>query len=118
MMPKPGPPGPASPPTGNPGEMVAAMAKVREAVRIMEKALPGLQVGSKPYEAVVESIRKISKEIPATEAMPGITNATLMGLQRDAREGAQQQALMRAMGQGGGGMPGASPAMASPPPGM
>jgi hypothetical protein len=102
--------------------MAAAMAKVREAVRIMEKALPGLQVGSKPYEAVVEALRKISKEIPATEEMPGITNATLMGLQRDAREGSQMQALMRAMAAkqqaGGGGMPGQAPPMTPQPPGM
>lgn len=104
--------------------MAASMAKVREAVRILEKALPGLQPGTKPYEAVVKAIQGVSKEIPATEEMPGIQSSTLMAMQRDAKEGAGMQALMRMMGQqggGGGGAPGAGgPPMMPPggPPGM
>lgn len=114
MFPKPGPAGPASAPTGNPGEVAASMAKVREAVRILEQALPGLAVGTKPYEAVIKAIQSISKEVPASEAIPGIQNSTLMGLQRSAREGAQNQALMRMMG--GQGQPGQAPPPAAPAP--
>lgn len=117
----PGPAGPASAPTGNPGEMAAALAKVREGVRIIEKALPGLQVGSKQHDAVISAISKLNKAIPETEAVPGIQNTALAGLQRDAQEGSQMQMLKRMMGGGAGGMPGGAPQPQMPPgaaPGM
>lgn len=116
LFPKAGPPGPASAPTGNPGEVAAAMAQVREAVRIMEKALPKLQPGTKQYEAVVDSIGKISKAIPATESIPGVQNTTLMAMLRDSKEGAMQQALQRMGGPGGAGGPGGPGAAGGPPP--
>lgn len=113
MFPTPGPAGPASPPTGNPGTMVAAMAKVREAVRILEQALPDLEIGSDQHEACVNALKALTKAYPATDEMPGIQNSALMGLQRDAQEGAMMQQLMRSMQGGGGG----APAPGGPPPG-
>lgn len=115
------PPGPASPPTGNPGQVAVAQAKVREAISIIEKVLPELQIGSPEHEAVVDSVRKLSKAFPAGAAMPGIQNATLMGLQRNAKESGVMQQLMASMGKGGGGAPpmagggGAPPAPAPMP---
>jgi hypothetical protein len=94
--------------------MVAAMAKVREAVRIMEQTLPDLEIGSDQHDAVITALKALTKAYPATEEMPGIQNSALMGLQRDAREGAAMQQLMRVMqGGGGGGLPG----MQAEPPG-
>lgn len=115
LIPKAGPPGPASPPTGNPGEMAQAVAQLREAVRIIEKALPRLQVGSEPHKEAVKAISGLSKAVPATEEMPGIQNSTLMGMQRSAKEGAQMQALMRMMGAQGGGGGGGAPGAGGPP---
>lgn len=109
MLPKAAPPGPASPPTGNPGLAATAMAKVREAIRILEKALPELPVGSPQHESCVKAITGLSKAYPTSDEMPGIQNSTLMGLQRDAKEGAQMRQLQQMMGAGGGGAPGGAP---------
>jgi hypothetical protein len=121
MFPKPGPAGPASAPTGNPGQIAQAQAQVREAMRIMEKALAGLQPGTKPYEAVVSSLDKLGKAIPATEEIPGVQTSTLTAMLRNAKEGAMQNALQR-MGGGGGGAPPPTPpslpAGGAPPPSM
>ena len=108
------PPAPAGPPTGNPGQVAVASAKVREGISIIEKALPELQIGSPQHEACVDAIRKLSKAFPVTDHMPGIQNATLMGLQRSAQEGGVMKQLMASMQKpGGGGAPGGMP----PPPG-
>jgi hypothetical protein len=101
--------------------MATAMSKVREAVRIIERALPDLQVGSPPHEACIKAIKELSKAIPATEEIPGVQSATLMGMQRESQEGAPMQALQRIMGGGAGAPPGAPPPQAgggAPPPMM
>lgn len=107
LMPKPGPAGPASPPTGNPGLMAAASAQVRESLNILEKALPQMQAGSDQYNAVLESIRKLAKAFPATDQMPGIQTSTLLSMLRDAKQGAPMKAMMAGMGGAPGGAPGA-----------
>lgn len=100
------------------------MAKVREAIRILEKALPELPVGSDQHESCIKAIKDLSKAYPTSDEMPGIQNSTLMGLQRDAQEGSQMRQLQMMMGKqqdGGGGPPGApppGPGMAPGPPGM
>lgn len=91
------------------------MAKVREAIRILEKALPELPVGSDQHESCVKAITGLSKAYPTSDEMPGIQNSTLMGLQRDAKEGAQMRQLQMMMGEQGGG--GGPPGAGGPPPG-
>lgn len=95
-----GPADPASPPTANPGLVADSMSKVREAIRMLELALPGLPTGSDPHKDVLDSIGKLSKSVPASEAIPGVQTAQLAGLQRQAQESAPLQAIVRAMGQG------------------
>lgn len=114
FMPKPGPAGPASPPTGNPGLMAAASAQVREGLNILEKALPNLQAGSDEYNAVLESIRKLSKAFPATAAMPGIQTSTLLSMLRDAKQGAPMKAMQAGMKPPGGAAPPAGGGMQQP----
>jgi|DEB19_MinimDraft_2_1074335.scaffolds.fasta_scaffold161822_2 hypothetical protein len=96
----PGPADPASPPSGNPGMAADAMSKVREAIRLLEMALPNLPTGSDPHKDVLDSIGKLSKSVPATEAIPGVQQSQLLGLQQEAAKQAPLQALMRSMGQG------------------
>lgn len=110
------PPSPASPPTGNPGQVAVAASKVREGISIIEKALPELQIGSKQHKAVVDAIRSLSKEFPVTDHMPGIQNSTLMGLQRSAKEGGVMQQLMASMAKPSGGAEGAMPPGGAMPP--
>lgn len=76
------------------------MTQVREAIRILEMALPGLPTGTEPHKAVLDSVAKLSKVVPASEAVPGVQATTLVGLQKEAGETAMLQQLMRALGQG------------------
>lgn len=92
------------------------MAKVREAIMIIEKALPELPVASDMHKAVIDALGKLTKAFPATAAMPGIQSSTLLGLQRDARESSQIQQLMAQAGKGGapGGQPQQPPQAGAP----
>ncbi len=76
------------------------MSKVREAVHLLELALPGLPTGSDPHKDVLDAISKLSKSVPPSEGIPGVQTAQLAGLQRDAQQSAPLMAIARAMGQG------------------
>ena len=115
MMPPMGSAGPASPPTANPGAMADSMSKVREAIHLLELALPGLAIGSEPHSAVVKALPGLSKAVPASEAVPGVQNTQLLALQQRAQQSAAMQAVMRAMGGGAGGPPGGPGAPPGPP---
>lgn len=116
MMPPMGSAGPASPPTANPGAMADAMSKVREAINLLELALPSLEIGSEPHSAVLKALPALSKTVPASEAVPGVQNTQLLALQQKAQQSAAMQAVMRAMGGGGGGGPGGPPGAPPGPP--
>lgn len=105
--------GPASPPTANPGAMADGVSKMREAIKLIELALPSFPPGTDMHKDTVDSLSKLSKAFPATEEIPGVQNTQLAGLQAAAQKNAMMQALMR--GQGGGAQPGAPPG--APPPG-
>jgi hypothetical protein len=109
MMPPAGTTGPASVPTQNPGVMADALSKVREAVRLLEMTLPGLQPGSDPHKAVLKAITDLSKIVPASAAPQGVQATTIAGLGADAQKTAMLRMLMGAMGggaaAGGGGPP-------------
>lgn len=100
MAPGPGPADPASPPSGNPGMAADAMSKVREAVHLLELALPNLPTGSDPHKDVLDAISKLSKSVPPTEAVPGVQTTQLLGLTQRAAQQAPLQALARSMGEG------------------
>lgn len=93
---------PVSVPSGNPGDMAMAMSEVRQALEILTRNLPKLQIGSDPYKAVLDTIKKLSGTFPASQADPGVQKTTLAGLAKDADSSIMMQSLMRSMGQGGG----------------
>ena len=95
-----GPMGPASAPSSNPGLEADALSGIREAVNMLQMKLPQLPIGSEPYKAVLDSIQKLSKVAPASEAVPGVQMTQLAGLQKQAQETAMLQQLAGAMGQG------------------
>ncbi len=107
--------GPASPPTGTPGIAADAMSKVREAIKLIELALPGLPPGTEAHKNTIDALGKLSKAFPASEEVPGVQNTQLQALQQQAQKSAMMQALMRAM-QGAGGP--ATPPQQAPPPAM
>lgn len=88
-----------------------AMTKVKEAVHLLEMALPGLEVGSEPHKAVLKMIQDGSKIAPPQQEGQGIQQTALLGLLDRAKQMQQMQAL-----QGSMQPPGGAPGGAAPPP--
>src|SRR5262245_5768196 len=93
---------PLSPPSGNPGQQANALAQVREAVKILEKALPELATGSEPYKAVLNAISSVSKHVGPSGEVPGVQQTALRDLQQSAQSSGMMQSLMRSLGAGAG----------------
>jgi len=74
--------------------MVAALAKVREAVHLLELALPEIETGSDQHKAVVDAIQKLGKAVPASDEIPGVQQSALLGLQQRAQQTAALRQLM------------------------
>jgi len=99
---------PVGVPSGSPGKSANALARVREALKILNSELPNLEPGSDPYKAVYEAIGKLSKVAPPSAEVPGVQKTALRGLGQEAQQSSMMQALMRSMG-GGAGAGSASP---------
>ena len=106
--------GPASPPTANPGLAADAMSKMREAIKLMELALPQIPPGTDAHKGAIEALGKLSKIFPATEEVPGVQDTQLKALAEQAQKSQMMQALMRG-GIGGGAPPGMPPGGGAPP---
>ncbi len=105
---------PVESPSGNPGKSANALAKAREAIKLLEAVLPELPTGSEPYKAVLSSIQGLSKHISPSDEVPGIQQTALRDLQQNAGKSAMMQQVMNSMGGAAGGAPGGG---AAPPPG-
>ncbi len=105
---------PISVPTGSPGANAGAMSKVREAIGILQQALPELPPGTDPHKAVLNAISSISKYVGPSAAVPGVQQTALRDLQQNAGKNAMLQQVMSSLGGantgGGGAPPGAAPA--------
>lgn len=98
---------PVPQPSGNPGDVAQALGVVREAVHLLQQALPKLPTGSDPHKSVVESIAKLSKIAPAAEAAPGVQKTVQRNLANEASGQASYVDVLRSMaGQGAAGMTG------------
>lgn len=114
MRPPVGNTGPASPPTGNPGLTADALTKVREAVNILQMALPQLPVGSEPHKEVLKAITGLSKSVPASSAVPGVQQTTLADLSQQAQKTSMFQNVQRALQAQQAENPGSPPAVQPP----
>lgn len=95
-----GPADPASAPTPDAGLAADSLSKVREAVNLLELALPGLPLGSEPHKAVLDAVQKLSKTAPPSAEVPGVQMTQLAGLQQKAKQSQMLQQIAGAMGQG------------------
>ena len=105
-------------PTGSPGSYANALSQVREAIKILEKALPNLPTGSDPYKAVLSAIQSVSRHVTPSAEVPGVQQTTLRDMQQNAQQSGMLQSVMRSLGGGGGGPPGPAglPAPSGGPP--
>lgn len=104
---------PASTVSGNPGLAANALAQVREAVNILQMALPHLPQGSEPWKEVYGAIGKLGKIAPEGAGSPGIQQTTGQDIMAQQKQQAPLIALMRSMANGGQ-QPGALPQPAQP----
>lgn len=100
MIGSPGPGGAMSP---NPGLAADAMSKVREAVNLLQMALPGFPQGSDEHSAVLGAVSKLAKMAPAHQENQGVQQQTLLGLLQQAKQSAMLRGLAGGAGAGGGG---------------
>jgi hypothetical protein len=99
---------PISVPSGSPGSSAGAMSKVREAINILQGALPELSPGTDEHKAVLNAISSMSKYVAPSAAVPGVQKQTLSGLQQNAQQSAMLRSVMSSLGganAGGGGAP-------------
>ncbi len=84
--------GPATMPQGNPGNAAAAMMQVKNAVEMLQKALPSIPMGTPLHEKVLKVTSELVKEM--SENGQGENKALeLQSLVQHLRSQAQQQPL-------------------------
>lgn len=107
--------GPAAPPTANMGAEADGDTKMREAVHLMEMALPRFQLGGDKHKAVIDAINKLSKAFPPSGEVPGAQQTQLTALMQRAKQQAMMQQAMRQQQGGMGGQGGGPPGAPQPP---
>jgi len=111
----PGPGGPVSPPgqlgggtmpSGNAGLAVKAMSDVRNAVTMLESALPHIPMGSELHGEVLNATKGLLKHLQSGDQNQSIDLMSLLQMARQNAQSQPMQALMKAYPQN----PGAPPA--------
>lgn len=110
--------GPATSPQPNAGNEAAAMNDLQNALKMIEKALPALPMGSPMHGEVLKIASQLSKHLQAGEGSHGLQMQSLLQMARQQAQSAPMQALARmqqpagappAMPGGGGGEGGGQP---------
>jgi|SRR5580704_6899563 hypothetical protein len=130
MMSPGGPPGgaPGAPPPGFPGGTGAAaapgpqmggqqmaMTALQVALEALQKALPGLPMGSELHTKVLKSVQDLSKSVAEAGAAQdqSAKMQQLVAMARSSQQQPQQQAMMRAFPANANAAPPAQPAAAA-----
>jgi hypothetical protein len=104
--------GPATAQQGNPGNAAAAMIEVQNAVKMLERALPMIPMGSPLHEKVLKVASELGKAISegGGQGNQALELQSLIQMARQSAQSAPQNALARMFpSQGAAGAP---PAMA------
>lgn len=105
----PGGTGAASAPQGMAGSATQAVTAVKLGLEAMQKALPGLPMGSELHTAVLKSVAEISKHIEKQQGDSASIVQQLAQMAHSAQQQPQQAAMMRAF-------PPSPPGGGAPPP--
>lgn len=90
------------------------MADVRNAIKMLESALPNVPMGTPLHTEILNSTKSLLKHLPESDASPGIDLMSLVNMARQASQAQPMQALMKAFPQ----QPNTPPAMAPAAPPM
>lgn len=111
LAPQPANLGGLSAPQGNPGNAAAGMLKVRQAIKMLEDALPMIPMGSPLHDKMLSSLKGMLDAMPDEDpSMAGPQQTNLLELLKSSQANAPMAMLAR-LGAAGG------PAGAPMPPG-
>lgn len=95
MAPAPAHAGPATMPQGNQGNAAKAMLDVRNAVKMLEQALPMIPMGSPLHEKIHKVALDLSKELNQGDENPALQLQSLVQMMRSASQSQPMNALGR-----------------------
>lgn len=105
--------GPVPTPQGNPGNVHAAVMKIKNALQLLQEALPLIPLGSDIHTGVLKATQDLSRHMKDAEVAPASEMQSLLQSARQSAQTQPMQALSRLFPQGQGG----GPALPPPPPG-
>lgn len=117
--------GPATAAQAHTGNAAAALPKIRNALTMLQEALPSIPMGTPAHSSVLKAVKDIGAHMEelGTPQNQGMDMQSLIQMMRQQSQQAPQQALQRmypGQPQGGPAMPGMPPGGAppgGPPPG-
>lgn len=104
--------GPVTTPQPNAGNAAAGMSKVRNAITMLEEALPMIPMGTPAHTEILNTLTKLSKAFSGEGSGGGQKGIDLMSLLQSARQASQASpmaALSKMMAPQGGAAPPAMP---------
>lgn len=101
--------GPAVAPHGNPGNQMESLGKLKQAVTMLQEALPGIPMGTTLHKNVMSSISNIGKHMSEMQDSPQMKMQNLLSMIAKIKQQAPQAGLAGAMGGQPGGAPGGAP---------
>ncbi len=110
-------PTPAAAATPNLGSNAAAAEKVKQALLILEGALPEIDLATPLHKAVRNSIDALAKHLPAGAQHQGLQTSAIRDLALRAKQQAPMLQALMAKGQGGGAAAPPQPGAEPPPEG-
>ena len=111
----PGPVGAATVPQPMHGHAAGSMVDIRNAVQALQKALPGIPLGTELHAAVLKAVTDITKRLDPSdrETNKGVDIQGLLQQAKQQQQGSPLASMLKAAEPGGGG--GAAPALPPPP---
>jgi hypothetical protein len=100
----------ANPPTApGMGEQASALMQVKNAVEMLQQALPGLGTGGEVHTAVVRAINALSRHVPQGAPTAGVQQTAIQNMLRNTMRNALLQRVMAQQGGGAGPMAPSTP---------
>jgi len=109
----PGGTGPGMVPQAMAGAGAQAVAAVKMALEALQKALPGLPMGSELHTEVLKAVGGIAKHLEQSQGDAGSVLQQLSAMAKQAQADPQRAAMLRALSPQPGGAPPPAPPMAA-----
>lgn len=108
--------GPMTVPQGNPGNTQAAMTKIKNAIQMLQSALPDVPMGNPLHEWLLNTVKKGAEHMTESTDNKGLELQQLIQMAKQSAQSAPMNAMARMFPSGAGAppaMPAAAPAAAA-----